>query len=154
LFKSLLALMGVLAPHLRTLDVSARSPIDKRGNFPASVSSKSLLNISTTSQKSYPKFEYPRTTFQNSPPPQIIFFDWDPYIFFDLGALASETLAAFFLVEKKGPQKERSKKKNNAKYYVSACSQGQRTHSARTKIYIMSGLKLSFIYYVIPSVIG
>ena len=43
-------------------------------------------------------------------------------------------LATFFLVEKKGPQKE-ERKRNNAKYYghyVCASSHGQRTHSART----------------------
>ena len=38
--------MGVLAPRLRTLDVSARPPIDTSGNFPAHVSAESPLNIS------------------------------------------------------------------------------------------------------------
>ena len=38
--------MGVLAPRLRTLDVSARPPIDTRGNFPAHMSAESPLNIS------------------------------------------------------------------------------------------------------------
>jgi hypothetical protein len=38
--------MGVLAPRLRTLDVSARPPIDMSGNFPAHVYAESPLNIS------------------------------------------------------------------------------------------------------------
>ena len=41
-----LALMGVLAPRLRTLDVSARPPIETSGNFPAHMSAESPLNIS------------------------------------------------------------------------------------------------------------
>ena len=40
-----LAPMGVLAPRLRTLDVSARPPIDTSGNFMAHVSAESPLNI-------------------------------------------------------------------------------------------------------------
>ena len=38
--------MGVLAPRLRTLGVSASPPIDTGGNFPAHVSAESHLNIS------------------------------------------------------------------------------------------------------------
>jgi hypothetical protein len=41
-----LAPMGVLAPRLRMLDVSARPPIDTSGNFPAHMSAESPLNIS------------------------------------------------------------------------------------------------------------
>jgi hypothetical protein len=38
--------MGVLAPHLRTLDRSARLPIDTSRNFPAHISAEPPLNIS------------------------------------------------------------------------------------------------------------
>ena len=38
--------MGVLAPHLRTLDGSTHPPIDTSGIFPAHVSVKAPLNIS------------------------------------------------------------------------------------------------------------
>ena len=38
--------MGVLAPRLRTLYVSALPPIDTSGNFPVHVSAESSLNIS------------------------------------------------------------------------------------------------------------
>ena len=41
-----LAPMGVLAPHLRTLDVSARPPIDTSGNFLVHMSAESPLNTS------------------------------------------------------------------------------------------------------------
>ena len=54
--------MGVLAPRMRTLDVSARPPIDTSGNFPAHVSAGSPSNISPN--PSYPKFQNPRTTFE------------------------------------------------------------------------------------------
>jgi hypothetical protein len=37
---------GVLAPRLFMLDVSAHSPIDTSGNFPAHMSAESPLNIS------------------------------------------------------------------------------------------------------------
>jgi hypothetical protein len=37
--------MGVLAPRLRTLDVSAHPPINTSRNFPAQVSAESPLNI-------------------------------------------------------------------------------------------------------------
>ena len=42
----LLAPMGVLAPHLRTLDGSALPLIDTTGNLSAHVSAESPLNIS------------------------------------------------------------------------------------------------------------
>ena len=45
-YQFLLASMGVLAPRLRTLDGSARPPIDTSGNFPAHVSAESPSNIS------------------------------------------------------------------------------------------------------------
>ena len=41
-----LAPMGVLAPHLRTLDGSALPPIDTTGNFSAHVSAESPSSIS------------------------------------------------------------------------------------------------------------
>ena len=46
LIEFLIAPMGVLAPRLRTLDVSTCPPIDTSGNFPARVSAESPLNIS------------------------------------------------------------------------------------------------------------
>ena len=42
--------MWVLAPHLRTLDVSARPPIDTSGNFPVHVSAESPFNITEVSE--------------------------------------------------------------------------------------------------------
>ena len=38
--------MGVLAPHLRTLHVSAPPPIDTSGNFSPYMSAESPLNTS------------------------------------------------------------------------------------------------------------
>ena len=38
--------MGVIAPHLRTLDASAYPPIDTSGNVSAHMSAESTLNIS------------------------------------------------------------------------------------------------------------
>ena len=46
LSKIPLAPMGVLAPRLRTLDGSARPPINMSGNFTAHVSAESPLNTS------------------------------------------------------------------------------------------------------------
>jgi hypothetical protein len=46
LIKYPFALTGVLAPRLRTIDVSARPHIDKSVNFLAHVSAESPLNIS------------------------------------------------------------------------------------------------------------
>ena len=90
-----LMLMGVLTPCLRTLDVSARPPIDMSRNLPTLVFSfspfRTLGQLSTQichsaggrgvpkfvfkSECSYfcylgphTKFQNPRTTFQNTPP--------------------------------------------------------------------------------------
>jgi hypothetical protein len=43
--KFLLAPMGVLAPRLRTLVMSARPPINMSENFPTHMSAESPLNI-------------------------------------------------------------------------------------------------------------
>ena len=45
--------MGVLAPRLHTLDVSACPPIDTSGNFLAHVSAESPLNISPQPLRSH-----------------------------------------------------------------------------------------------------
>ena len=56
--------MGVFAPRLRTLDVSARSPIDTSGNFRRTCLQSHLQTSPPTPQKSYPKFRNPRTNFE------------------------------------------------------------------------------------------
>jgi hypothetical protein len=43
--------MGVLAPRLHPLDVSARPHIDMSGNFPGHMSAESPLNISSNLSK-------------------------------------------------------------------------------------------------------
>jgi hypothetical protein len=50
-YKFPLAPMRVLAPRLRTLEVSARPTIDTGGNFPVRMSAESPLNISEVISK-------------------------------------------------------------------------------------------------------
>ena len=53
--------MGVLAPGSAHDRPSAQTPIDSSGNFPAHVSAEST---SISPNRSYPKFQKPRTTFE------------------------------------------------------------------------------------------
>ena len=57
-----LMLMGVLAPRSAHARAFARPPIDMSGNFQSH-----LQTSPPTPQKSYPKFQNPRTTFENTP---------------------------------------------------------------------------------------
>ena len=60
--------MGVLAPRLRTLDVSARPPIDASENFPVHMSAETPLNISPNLSEVIFEVSDPYENFSKYPP--------------------------------------------------------------------------------------
>jgi hypothetical protein len=63
--------MGVLAPHLRTFDGSARPPIDTIRNFPVHMSPESPLNITPNLAEVISEVSTPYDYFTTTPPPPL-----------------------------------------------------------------------------------